>query len=211
MANYGFNPDELIDTKVELIDKDGFHKVGEAGNGGFSSNSNALSGVIVLGAGHDPYNNNNLVGFTIHLKKEDYPELFENNGVPMYVRASAIYSGENYDFSALEVGDENSYVIYNRERPIGETSSDAVLIKTNTFISIVGTFMYDYEYDTESDELGYGGVEMNTVPLMRPCDINKGDIAHVILYISQVVSNEPYDTHIQIDVPWTIDPEDFEE
>ena len=34
MSNYGFNPDELVDTKVELIDKDGFHKVGEVSDGG---------------------------------------------------------------------------------------------------------------------------------------------------------------------------------
>ena len=37
MSNYGFNPDELIDTKVELIDKDGFHKVGEVSDNGGNS------------------------------------------------------------------------------------------------------------------------------------------------------------------------------
>ena len=36
MSNYGFNPNELIETKIDLIDKDGFHKVGEASDGGSS-------------------------------------------------------------------------------------------------------------------------------------------------------------------------------
>ena len=46
MSNYGFNPDELIDTKVELIDKDGFHGVGEASDGGNSDGGETVGDLL---------------------------------------------------------------------------------------------------------------------------------------------------------------------
>ena len=45
MSKYGFNPDEVVTTKIDLIDKDGFHGVGTADGGNSGGESVSSSGL----------------------------------------------------------------------------------------------------------------------------------------------------------------------
>ena len=44
MSKYGFDPSELIETKIDLIDKDGFHGKGTSDGGNESGGSSSVSG-----------------------------------------------------------------------------------------------------------------------------------------------------------------------
>lgn len=200
--SYGFDPSELIETKVDLIDKDGFHGVGTAdsGNNGGSGGNVKESSKVVFSVGTNDYYDKR-AGFIIYLTKEEYPYLFDGTeSINLYPYAWALYTGESVDTSEVDV-DEDSGAIYINGKQIGSTVYDMNPLITKNFISYSGTFITDYsEIDTA------------LIPLIVPTQITKGETVHVLIVFSKN-SGTGHDNNyfLQIDAPWTIDPNDFEE
>lgn len=201
MSKYGFDPDELIETKIDLIDKDGFHGVGEASNGGNSdgaSDKNVTESSRVIFS----INTENNVACIIYLTPKDYPDLFDNlESNILYPYAYALYTGESIDTSEADVVDESGEIRINN-KIIGAPLNSYNTLLTKDFINYIGTFNSDYS-----------GIDQDLVPLTVPKDIIKGETVHILLVYNwpgNPLADDNDNYFLQIDGVWTIDPSDFE-
>ena len=201
--SYGFDPDEVVTTKIDLIDKDGFHGVGTAdgGNSGGSGGNATGSSKTVFSVGMDNYHNKR-VGFIVYLTKEDYPYLFDDaESLNLYPYAWALYTGESVDTSEVDVNGDMGTICIN-DKPIGSTTYDMnPPLLTKDFISFFGTFITDYS-----------GLDSEWIPSIIPTQIAKGETVHVLIVFSKKNGTGNDNNYfLQTDAPWTIDPSDFEE
>ena len=194
--SYGFDPSELIETKVDLIDKDGFHGVGESSNNDSNSDtSNAISsGVIYLKAHLDQYNNTTkYVHCLMCLRKEEYPELFEF-GRPTYVN-SGLYLGDKIDSSRISHDGESN------EAAVDGVASGAAFNRSN--YNAFDDFMYVY---------GDWLYESSEVPgILNPSEIENNSVVNLILVCTKSNGGQNVYVYPQLSFNWTISPSDFEE
>ena len=143
MSNYGFNPDELVDTKVELIDKDGFHKVGEVsdgGNGGGESEGtdDSLKEGIYFSKSFSSGNDKAVNCLMIKTKDSpsDLDTIYTMNRVFVYYGDTAISDSE------ITIENEEMRPIYDRSNEIPYQSignSYCTFINRNDSIAMIVT------------------------------------------------------------------------
>ena len=112
--SYGFDPSELFETKIDLIDKDGFHGVGEASDGGNSSGGVTdqdflADGLLVFRSKVSKALDNNQetefpgLDFVISFNEKDFPILFDHRCGSHNI---ALYFGDPVDDSEITYDDE---------------------------------------------------------------------------------------------------------
>lgn len=149
MFKYGYNPDEHFQTKVTLIDKDGFHKEsdevpsGESSNGESSSEVGLLPGIYFTlydGGG----NNSNHIIFPVTVIL-DSSEIDSNKIDHLFCRNGSaymfVYTGEAIDDSLITIDwDElGPYVNGNLIDSIVLQYTDLNFVKTkDNYITAIG-------------------------------------------------------------------------
>ena len=121
--SYGFDPSELIETKIDLIDKDGFHGVGTADGGENSGNatgSGLKEGIYIYYTTRYITPDSDGVNVMVILTKENHPELFEDITKVSNDRCE-FYFGDDLDQSKFFYYDEGIFYgdQYESDKTIG--------------------------------------------------------------------------------------------
>lgn len=157
MSKYGYNPDEHFQTKVTLIDKDGFHK--ESDEVPSEVPSEESSNVLNLKQGiylyHDKYDEN-CTNMVIIFDKENTPELFGDTYYSIY--GTSVYFGDAIDDSELTI-DPEMYSVFHNGAAIGIGFGNGYLTNNGDYIgdSIILHGRSDEGYNQELTEYAVEG------------------------------------------------------
>lgn len=151
--SYGFDPNELIETKIDLIDKDGFHGVGEASDGGNSGGGNSSGSFPNCGI----YITKKIVGDNLNDDACAVFAISQVTGAKTPLRFFSIYFGDAISDSGFHI-DGEMYSVYKADDQDEMIGYD---FGTSELPYIIGDYIIARGYYSNAD---FSNVEPNLVP-----------------------------------------------